>query len=567
MTLHLFNDRLSAALAFVAGLLFSVSGFCGEFRAPDFSLSTRIQGEQIEIIAHPPAHHHFNVQAPMSLVQEGGRVKPAQATEARVRFSVSRSHLRSDAHVSLYLCDDRKTFCENHQVRVTAPGNSPSPEPRKSGSSKPGAPSAKPQVLDATGFYLNDPQAAFSQARKQNKPLLIEFFTIWCPSCNILDRDVLRTVEFNRAAEPFVKLKLDGDVEASWELKSHYRIRAYPTVLFVAPEGDEILRIVGSRSKADFISELKRAWSSRANPLPVLKAKALAGDKGAADQVGSIYFERGEYEEAIPFLKSVPERREQFLRAEIGAWEQKREQSPEAESQYRAALKAYLEAFPKRYESLDYRMKLASVYGADEKSAILKEGIAVAEELLKNSQPNGDFTDADVWSELAEFQQSLGENDKAKAAWKRAAGAYAAKAASPGQWGYTLESAYCLWKSGDFEGADRIYRALQKEYPREFTFYYARVSMNFERKSLKPATRDGLRALKYSYGDHRLRAALLLARIYQADGKTALALATVRRALDERKVEGALLKDPSLRTHRYLKALRDFEASLPKAQN
>ena len=130
-----------------------------------------------------------------------------------------------------------------------------------------------------------------------------------------------------------------------------------------------------------------------------------------------------------------------------------------------------------------------------------------------------------------------------------------------------MESAYCLWKSGDFEGADRIYRALQKEYPREFTFYYACVSMNFERKSLKPATRDGLRALKYSYGDHRLRAALLLARIYQADGKTALALATVRRALDERKVEGALLKDPSLRTHRYLKALRDFEASLPKAQN
>ncbi|OFZ52905.1 MAG: hypothetical protein A2428_05100 [Bdellovibrionales bacterium RIFOXYC1_FULL_54_43] len=130
MTFPFVNDWLYAGFAFAAGLLFSISGFCSDFRAPDFSISTRVQGGQIEIVAHPPAHHHFNVQAPMFLVQEGGRVKPTQATEARVRFSISRSHLRPDAHVSLYLCDDRKTFCENHQVRVTAPGNSPRPEPR-----------------------------------------------------------------------------------------------------------------------------------------------------------------------------------------------------------------------------------------------------------------------------------------------------------------------------------------------------------------------------------------------------------------------------------------------------
>ena len=50
-----------------------------------------------------------------------------------------------------------------------------------------------------------------------------------------------------------VPLKIDAEKEA--ELAKRYKVDAYPTVLFLKPDGTEVDRLIGYRDPAKFIEE------------------------------------------------------------------------------------------------------------------------------------------------------------------------------------------------------------------------------------------------------------------------------------------------------------------------
>jgi protein disulfide-isomerase len=74
------------------------------------------------------------------------------------------------------------------------------------------------------GLFGRDIDAAFRQAKKLNRPLLIDFFGTWCPPCNQLDETVFSTPKFYKKSRSFVLLKVDADDQSSWVLKDKYRI-------------------------------------------------------------------------------------------------------------------------------------------------------------------------------------------------------------------------------------------------------------------------------------------------------------------------------------------------------
>ena len=102
---------------------------------------------------------------------------------------------------------------------------------------------------NAHGFWVNEEDEALKEATKLKKPILIDFFGIWCPPCNQLDELVFSQAEFKQAAKKFVLLKMDADNEKSWVLKSKYNVGGYPTIIMAQVEdhqaGNEIDRIVG----------------------------------------------------------------------------------------------------------------------------------------------------------------------------------------------------------------------------------------------------------------------------------------------------------------------------------
>ncbi|NDF15587.1 thioredoxin family protein, partial [bacterium] len=209
-----------------------------EDRAPDFEvrvgLETTAKVPRWRVEAVPPAGHHFNLNAPFFARVLSEQTKgPAGAgvpfpviekSQSKIGFASSDTRLSQgqELEVTAFLCDKAKTYCVKKTSRLAL-----RPQGELEGASRDkGRPSPK---RDAHGFFVNDPKAAVAEAQKTGKPLLIDFFGIWCPPCNLYSERVFPSAEFKKLRRRFVLLKLDADREESFEWKSRYRVGGYPT--------------------------------------------------------------------------------------------------------------------------------------------------------------------------------------------------------------------------------------------------------------------------------------------------------------------------------------------------
>ncbi|HSW39587.1 MAG TPA: cytochrome c biogenesis protein CcdA [Acidobacteriota bacterium] len=105
---------------------------------------------------------------------------------------------------------------------------------------------------------------AFDRARRESKPLFIDFYADWCAPCRELDARTFSAPEVSELSNEFVMIKVDltdvGDPAAE-SLMRRYRIRGVPTLVFLAPDGGELtmLRGTGFESKDIFIDKMKQA--------------------------------------------------------------------------------------------------------------------------------------------------------------------------------------------------------------------------------------------------------------------------------------------------------------------
>ncbi len=557
----------SLALAFLS----ATSPVLGA-QAPASDIRAKKTDGKLRIVATPASRHHFNVDAPNQAISDGARSKPVVLSEQSVEFEFPATEPR-ELKLTLYVCDDAKTFCERQEsdaswtgseLKVNVPpAKSPPAALKKGGDASPH--SASLPKKDLKGFYLNEPEAALAEARKKGLPILIDFFGIWCPPCNELDEKVFSSKEFKAAAKDFVKLKLDADMPVSWPLKSKFKVGGYPTIVFASSEAEEISRIVGSRTKQDFVRELTRAWAARNLNPQALRTRAESGDAEAAERLGKIHLERREYEEALKYLAKSPKSRWELRQAEIGALEaQGQAQDTAGKLKLIEAYQKTIWEFPARPESLLHGESLAKLLSeqgkSEEAKAAYSRVIADARRILKqpDSLKGTEWTRGDVASTIASALEARDGEASARLAWAQAAEEYRKDVSSDASRGSNQNYAYCLRKAGRFDEAERIYRRLQKAYPDEFTFYYELAHQKFAQKNYREAEEQATLALRHAYGDNRLRVVHLLARSFKEQGQAAKALPLLQDEIREAKVP----EDPGVRTHRYIQALRDLQAEL-----
>jgi len=101
-------------------------------------------------------------------------------------------------------------------------------------------------------------EAALEKAKAENKPIFIDIYAIWCGPCKYLTNEVF--VEENLGDymnEHFINLKLDGEEGDGDYLMAEFGLDAYPTMLYLSPDSEELNRIVGAVS-ADEILETSK---------------------------------------------------------------------------------------------------------------------------------------------------------------------------------------------------------------------------------------------------------------------------------------------------------------------
>lgn len=114
-----------------------------------------------------------------------------------------------------------------------------------------------PATMNSQGIDFFDSSSwenVLAEARKSDKLIFFDAYTTWCGPCKMMSSRVFPQQEvgdfFN---ENFVNVKIDMEKGEGIELAKKYKVRAYPTLLFVNGDGELVHSSVGYRDAAELI--------------------------------------------------------------------------------------------------------------------------------------------------------------------------------------------------------------------------------------------------------------------------------------------------------------------------
>ena len=137
---------------------------------------------------------------------------------------------------------------------------------------------------------------ATTKAKAEHKGVLIDFMTDWCRWCDTLD---VRTYPDRAVSEfvneNFVSVKIDAEKGEGIDIAKKFGVRAYPTILLVKSDGEEIDRLVGYDPPEQFLTKVSN-YAKGINTFGALKAKVdqQPADPSLRYQMARKYADRSE---------------------------------------------------------------------------------------------------------------------------------------------------------------------------------------------------------------------------------------------------------------------------------
>jgi thioredoxin-like negative regulator of GroEL len=127
-------------------------------------------------------------------------------------------------------------------------------------------------------------EAIFAQAKASNKPVFLYWGAVWCPPCNQIKATVFNRQDFIERSKLFVPVYLDGDTPGAQKLGAHFKVRGYPTMILLKPDGTELTRLPGEVEAGKYMAALNMALGAGTSVKDSLRmalggeAKALSPD-------------------------------------------------------------------------------------------------------------------------------------------------------------------------------------------------------------------------------------------------------------------------------------------------
>ena len=133
------------------------------------------------------------------------------------------------------------------------------------------APAPAPAAIEWKAF-----KAGLETAKRDRKPVLVQFFAPWCGYCRKMDSTTFTNATVISDLKKAVTVKVDGDDGetkdgyAGAELADKYGVRLFPTHVLLDGEGRVVAKAPGYMDSAQFLSwfkiSLAKAYQQSALP-------------------------------------------------------------------------------------------------------------------------------------------------------------------------------------------------------------------------------------------------------------------------------------------------------------
>jgi thiol:disulfide interchange protein len=115
------------------------------------------------------------------------------------------------------------------------------------------------QSYESRIAWHTDIKEAFKVARKQQKPVMVEFMAEWCPSCRMMEDSTFIRPAVIESAERFVPVRIDVDKQKAVTEEYKSSARKYggigiPNILFMTRDGRKLKHRIGYMDKDAFIA-------------------------------------------------------------------------------------------------------------------------------------------------------------------------------------------------------------------------------------------------------------------------------------------------------------------------
>lgn len=115
------------------------------------------------------------------------------------------------------------------------------------------------ESLAQVRFMNGSWQEALNEAQKQNKPIMVDFYTTWCGPCKLMTKTTFANTQVGDFADAyFIALKIDCEKGEGIQLAQKYEVFNYPTIAFIDKNGDLLGKEVGYKNVDDFLELMQK---------------------------------------------------------------------------------------------------------------------------------------------------------------------------------------------------------------------------------------------------------------------------------------------------------------------